>query len=260
VTATHVVHANNFGATPSLASKGFSPIKVARALRYTPLHPQWLAFRNEREDLEKDVRELQGVILDIGCADKKPNQYMSTSCSYVGLDYYRTAVDWYHTKPDVFGDAQQLPIAHESVDHVLLLDVLEHLARPEECIQEIKRVLKPNGTLILKVPFMYPIHDAPLDFRRWTIHGLRELAKTQGFAVEREAQIGDPLSSAALLANIAVSKTILAWVGKRSVLSLLVVVAPFQFLTLNALAWLFSHFVAQDAMMAFSYRQVWRRP
>ena len=76
---------------------------------------------------------------------------------------------------EIFADAQSLPFKNKSIDTILLLDVLEHLPRPEECFEEIYRKSKPNGKVIIQVPFLYPIHDAPLDFRRWTQHGLRGL-------------------------------------------------------------------------------------
>lgn len=40
----------------------------------------------------------------------------------------------------------------ESFDVVFLLEVLEHLDYPDEALKEIKRILKPDGVLILGVP------------------------------------------------------------------------------------------------------------
>ena len=45
-----------------------------------------------------------------------------------------------------------LPIRTDSVDTVLFLDVLEHVREEEATINEIHRVLKPGGSLILSVP------------------------------------------------------------------------------------------------------------
>ena len=57
-----------------------------------------------------------------------------------------------------------------SFDLVICTEVLEHSKYPESILSEIHRVLKPNGTLILTTPFIYPIHGAPNDFRRFTPH------------------------------------------------------------------------------------------
>jgi SAM-dependent methyltransferase len=50
------------------------------------------------------------------------------------------------------GDATTLPLADDSVDAVLLLDVVEHVAEPERALAEAHRVLRPGGVLVLSVP------------------------------------------------------------------------------------------------------------
>ena len=63
---------------------------------------------------------------------------------------------------DVVADAQQLPLRDASVDAVLGLDVLHHLAHPGEFLSESARVLRPRGRLALVepwvTPFSYPIY------------------------------------------------------------------------------------------------------
>jgi ubiquinone/menaquinone biosynthesis C-methylase UbiE len=44
-------------------------------------------------------------------------------------------------------DIFSLPFAPASFDHVFVCFVLEHLAKPVEALQELKKVLKPGGTL-----------------------------------------------------------------------------------------------------------------
>ncbi len=48
--------------------------------------------------------------------------------------------------------AETLPLADQSFDGVLLLDVLEHVSDQQAVLREIQRVLKPGGTLVLSVP------------------------------------------------------------------------------------------------------------
>jgi O-antigen biosynthesis protein len=45
-----------------------------------------------------------------------------------------------------------LPYPDEHFDAVLTLDVLEHLVDPEKILKECKRVMKPDGVLIVSIP------------------------------------------------------------------------------------------------------------
>jgi SAM-dependent methyltransferase len=233
--------------------------KLAAAFRSTPLHPQWFAFLRARKNLEQTCADLRGLVLDVGCADSLPREHLPTEATYIGLDYYSTATDWYGTRPDIFGDAQSLPIHDASVDHVLLLDVLEHIPEPDHCLSELQRVLKPGGSLTVQVPFLYPVHDAPLDFHRWTRFGLERAADRHGFRITSEKAIGHPLETAALNLNIAMSQTALNWVRGKNPLAILVVVLPVLVIASNTFAWLLASFSRSDQLMPYSYRSTWTR-
>lgn len=80
-------------------------------------------------------------------------------------------------KPDTVGDAHALPFENGSFNFILCTEVLEHLHSPWVAIAEMKRVLRPGGTLILTTRFVYPVHDAPHDYYRYTKYGLKHLFK-----------------------------------------------------------------------------------
>ena len=77
----------------------------------------------------------------------------------------------------IIGDAQALGLADEVFDVVLCTEVLEHLPEPQRAIDEMFRVLRPGGTLLLTTRFLFPIHDAPNDYFRFTKYGLRHLLR-----------------------------------------------------------------------------------
>lgn len=79
--------------------------------------------------------------------------------------------------PEIVGDIHDLPFKDEEFDVVLCVEVLEHVLDPRKAIAEMKRVLKKGGTLILTTRFVYPIHDAPNDYWRFTKYGLQELVR-----------------------------------------------------------------------------------
>ena len=72
---------------------------------------------------------------------------------------------------DVVADAHRLPFPDESFMGVVMLDVLHHLERPIEFLEEASRVLKPGGRLAMIEPAMTPLarrfydyfHAEPVD-------------------------------------------------------------------------------------------------
>lgn len=78
---------------------------------------------------------------------------------------------------DVVADAGALPFADESLDGVICSWILEHLKFPERALSEMRRVLKSGGYIYLSTNFVYPYHDAPGDYYRWSSRGLRAALK-----------------------------------------------------------------------------------
>jgi SAM-dependent methyltransferase len=67
------------------------------------------------------------------------------------------------------------PIANERIGLVLNLESLEHLPYPQKAIDEIHRVLRPSGLLILTTVMHFKIHRAPKDYWRFTPDGIELL-------------------------------------------------------------------------------------
>lgn len=229
-------------------------------LKGTFFHPQWFAHRQENAIFSFIAGQSGTQILDIGCSDQRIRHFLPVDSKYTGLDYYSTATQWYGTRPTVFGDAHSLPFADARFDTALMLDVLEHLRAPETCIKECERILNDGGKLFLKVPFLYPIHDAPADFQRWTRFGLLQLAKRHGFEVLSERHIGEPVETAALLANIAWSKIVLQWVRSGNPLMVLGLLLPPAVVLLNLTGALIGRFSVADDMMPHGYLLILRKP
>lgn len=228
-------------------------------IRCTPLHPQWFVYR-KCESYNKNIAcVLKGVVLDVGCSDQYIKKYLPDHLYYVGLDYYETATEWYYTSPNVFGDAQNLPFADESIDSVLLLDVLEHLPDPESCIKEISRVMRNGGVFVLQVPFLYPLHDLPLDFHRWTHHGLQKLVGKHGFVVLEEIALGTTLETCGLLINIGLCKSLLLWLKSRNPAILLGLIIVPMVPIINILCWLLASVCPADLFMPHGYRLLLRK-
>lgn len=187
----------------------------AEPLRTTPLHPQWLLLRYGQRQRDMLAEHVTGSVLDVGCGPAGRQRVLPLATRYMALDYYSTAVDWYGNRPDVFADAQRLPLADDCVDTVLLLDVIEHLPDPAMALAEAGRVVKPGGNIIVTVPFMYPVHDAPLDFHRWTRFGLARVAEQAQLHAVSVSSVGRPVETGALLVNLALATALVGWLQDR---------------------------------------------
>ena len=141
-------------------------------LHYKYLWPnlEWAA-RTALERISSDCPK----VLDIGCGHK-PYRDLFPRAQHWGMDH--GIVD---TSPDFVGDALRLPIRDQSVDIVFATQVIEHLTNPHVMVRECKRVLRPNGCLILSGPFFWPLHEEPYDFFRFTKYGFEQLLKDAGF-------------------------------------------------------------------------------
>lgn len=69
-----------------------------------------------------------------------------------------------------------------SFDIVVHFQTLEHVPNSSLFLAECFRVLKPGGFLLCTLPFFYPYHPVPNDFRRWSLDGLRKDLELAGFA------------------------------------------------------------------------------
>lgn len=84
---------------------------------------------------------------------------------------------------DVVGLAEQLPFREKCFDVVLATEVLEHTDDDVAALAAVYEVLRPGGHLLATVPFVYPVHEAPYDYRRYTHFGLQQALGRAGFEV-----------------------------------------------------------------------------
>ena len=126
------------------------------------------------------------IVLDIGCGDCFFTEMLEREFFDVtGIDYSALALSLGKDKaPDVktvLADARDLPLKDESVDAVCLVETLEHnpFADGAKIIEEVYRVLKKNGSLVLTVPST----NLPLSAKHYTHYETRTLsAVLNGFS------------------------------------------------------------------------------
>jgi len=72
-------------------------------------------------------------------------------------------------------DAHDLPFENHSFDGVVVQGVLQYLLEPSRCVNEVQRVLKPEGLVYAESAFMQQVVQGRYDFTRFTHLGLRRL-------------------------------------------------------------------------------------
>lgn len=143
-------------------------------------------------------------ILDAGAGELKNRQhcrhleYVSQDfCQYIGgslsIREGLQGDDYFDTSHiDLVSDITEIPAPDASFDAILCSEVLEHIPEPTHALDEFKRLLKTNGTLILTAPFASLVHQAPYHFctgfsRYWYEHHL----PLRGFVIQELIPNGD---------------------------------------------------------------------
>ncbi len=91
---------------------------------------------------------------------------------------------------ECIADAHDLPFEDNTFDVCIIVAVLEHVAFPWECVEEIRRVLRPRGVVYSETPFLQPVHMGAHDFTRFTHLGHRLLFRA--FDEIKSGPIGGP--------------------------------------------------------------------
>lgn len=114
-------------------------------------------------------------VLDAG-AGPCPYKNFFRHCRYESTDF----VDPYKML-DFTCSLDNIPKTSNTYDSVISTEVLEHVEFPQKVMDEMYRVLKKGGKLILTTPQGWMIHQAPHNYFYFTRYGLESLLKNAGF-------------------------------------------------------------------------------
>lgn len=193
----------------------------------------WLnPFYHSRSGLRKAISQMassmSGRVLDVGCG-RKPYRELFSANEYVGLEI-DTPENRANKQADFFYDGCQFPFSDRDFDGIVCNQVLEHVFKPDPFLGEIHRVLKPDGLLLLTVPFVWDEHEQPWDYARYSSFGLKSLLEKNGFEILQQQKINADVRVLFQLANAYLFKVL--WT-RWSVVNLLIcvtVMAPFNIL------------------------------
>lgn len=131
-------------------------------------------------------------ILDVGCGTGANLEMLGQFGETEGVDISHEALAFCRERGFAnvrHGAAEKLPHGDNTFDVVTALDVIEHLDDDLASLTEMRRVLRPEGRVLLFVPafmFLWGVQDDVSHHRRrYTIPNLRRAVQAAGFEVER---------------------------------------------------------------------------
>lgn len=140
----------------------------------------WLMYDVGDAFMRRFQELFKGHLFDLGCGEMPYRDWLLHHAdSYTGVDWSSSL---HEMKADIVADMNEpLPIESEMADTVISLSVMEHLREPQIMLNEAYRILKPAGSIVLQVPFMWWVHEAPYDYFRYTRYGLQYMFEKAGF-------------------------------------------------------------------------------
>lgn len=142
------------------------------------------------EHVMEKIRTTPGRVLNLsagGSAEKIPNVVE------VEFALFR------HT--DVIADAHALPFIDECFDGIVSMNAFEHYYNPNQVVDELLRVLKPGGWLVVQTAFLQPEHEYPWHFYNTTTEGLKQWFKRFNIDDIRISENFNPIYALSWLAS-----------------------------------------------------------
>jgi len=138
-----------------------------------------------------------GLLLDLGCGIA--DRVIDDTTERVGVDIERRYLKVAKRKdPEIIlivADAQRLPFRNQTFDKILCYHLIEHVDSPSLVLKEMRKVLKPQGSVEIEVPNGYsplePINRffARIKMRRqehrrlFTRRSLERIVREHGFEI-----------------------------------------------------------------------------
>tara|TARA_B100000965_G_C19574292_1_gene750592 strand:+ start:468 stop:1355 length:888 start_codon:yes stop_codon:yes gene_type:complete len=165
-------------------------------------HPIDIASREEAIDQIKNFKvNSDSVILEVGCSSGFLLKELKDSFPeslVIGADVVKEPLlklaNSMPGVPLIQFDLLQCPIPKNSIDVLVMLNVLEHIKDDNLALIRAFEILKPNGILIIEVPagpWLYDAYDLELNhFRRYSSRDMKNKINNAGFRIINFTHLG----------------------------------------------------------------------
>ena len=166
----------------STASLAASMNEAARRRQPRRSDPEYAVLKHLQKAIVNSLTSIPEpikVAVDFGCGSRPYDQEVRRVASHlIGVDLVGNSLaDITHIA------GERVPLPDSVADLVVSFQVLEHIPTPQDYLQEVRRLLRPGGYLLLSTHGVWPYHPHPGDYHRWTSQGLRSEIEQARFAV-----------------------------------------------------------------------------
>jgi ubiquinone/menaquinone biosynthesis C-methylase UbiE len=143
--------------------------EIGRKLILLLPEPNYTRLRNQKLFEWMNQNAPGKRVLNLGSGIGQFDHYLSKGVKAINLDISPSIRNLH-----VIADAHILPFKGDCFDIVYSIAVLEHVQKPWVVADEICRVLRQGGHVVVELPFLNVIHDQH-DYFRFTDKGIRSL-------------------------------------------------------------------------------------
>jgi SAM-dependent methyltransferase len=163
--------------------------KISSEFNPSIFHPIYLVRQIVLKSIIRNKHHIHGIMMDFGCGTK-PYKSLFDVEKYIGVDYKGDGHSHENEQIEVFYDGKTIPFSDNYFDSVLCSEVFEHLFNIDDILNELHRVTKPGGKILITTVFVWNLHEVPIDYARYTPYGLKYLFEKNGFKVIISEQNG----------------------------------------------------------------------
>jgi 2-polyprenyl-3-methyl-5-hydroxy-6-metoxy-1,4-benzoquinol methylase/uncharacterized protein YbaR (Trm112 family) len=117
-------------------------------------------YKRLRESIKREIPGNIEIILDVGCGGGwVSNTFLKEGKKVISLDIsdnnpIKAIKESEHINhAGLIADVYNLPFNENSIDCIIASEVLEHVSDPKRFIENLIKVLKPNGVIVLTTPY-----------------------------------------------------------------------------------------------------------